>query len=269
MSIALNPVKVLPEETSFQIFSYLEKPDLASCCQVNKGWRRLASDNELWATIARQMFKGEALNVPNIKAFLQKLESQKLKSNEEIIDRLQAFIDRISLGQNARFRCLVSTGSGYQAISVEFKATKDKIAKISNTLTACEDNLTDLDFKDDCIAINGIGNGSLVAPQPPEYQPKSQSLSKQLAMRERIIVCTIPINGPFQAVLRFPELPHTDLEHQTDMEHNITHMVQVKLDKLASQLSRKNSIIYTTAAVVVALSAYLLNSYLTSVNLDQ
>lgn len=268
MSFAIDPVIALPEEVSLQIFSYLEKSDLASCCEVNKGWRRLASDNELWAPIARQMFNGEDLKVPNIKASLQVFESKKLKSNEEILDRLQAFINRISLDNNARFRCIITTGSRYQAISVEFKGTQDEIAP--QMLPANTNNLTDFNFKDDCIATNGIGDGSLVAYQPPEHLPKACRTYTLFGIREHIHVFT-PNDGPFQAVLRFPDPHMIGLEHQTDMEHRIMNMVQVKLDKLAGQVSRKNSIMYTTAigVGVVALGAYFLNLYLTSVNSDQ
>jgi len=258
MSLSFDPLQVLPEEISFKLFSKLEKHHLAACCQVNKNWRRVGNDGRLWAKIAAQMLNGTVPNVPNIKTYLGELESQKVKSNEKIIDRLQAFIDRISLGQNARFRCLISTGPGYQTISVEIKGTTNKIAQIPNTPSAFQGSLTAFDFKDDCIAINGIGNGSLIGPQPPKYQPRSVSLSQVAGMGESIIVCTIPLHGPFQAVLRFPQILHTD--NKTDMERTITNMVQIKLDELASQVVRKNAIMYT-AAGVAALSAYFLNSY--------
>lgn len=118
--------------------------------------------------------------------------------------------------------------------------------------------------------------------QPFEYHRlQSQSVSKTryvpMGQKESITVCTIPSHGPFQAILRFPKLPHAHdfFVPRTDMERGITYMVLVKLHKLASQNelasqeSRKNSIIYTTSAGIIALSAYLLKSYLTSVNSNQ
>src|SRR5690349_15693202 len=90
MTIAL---RALPEQVLIETFSYLKKPELASCCQISRNWRKLASTDRLWKEIGKHMFEG-SLNVPNIKEFLREFVSQEMSSNEEIMDRLEAFFNR-------------------------------------------------------------------------------------------------------------------------------------------------------------------------------
>ncbi len=38
----------LPEEAVLEIFSYLNRAELAKCCLVSRAWRQLAKDDQLW-----------------------------------------------------------------------------------------------------------------------------------------------------------------------------------------------------------------------------
>lgn len=269
--MSIDPLAFLPKEASIEnipdeifldIFSWLEKTELGKCCRVSKKWQRIISDNALWIEVAKQKFGGKVPSAPNLKSFLQQYEAQMLKSNEEILDRFQAFANRISLGQNGRFRCIISTGSQYGCISVEIKGSQEELNHNTHLLSLCYHS-PDFDLKDDCIALNGIGNGSLAGPQQPDYRPTSYSCQSGCCMQERVSITTIPARGPFQAVLRFPI--HYNIAGVThafadspELECGITNIIGIKLDALESQASRQNAVMYTTAGVAAALGAGLL-----------
>jgi hypothetical protein len=96
MSIELGP---LATETWIKIFSYLEEPDLANCCRVSSEWNQLASDNLIWKDIAKKTFNGEVPETANFKDFLRSHQLHQLDSNEKIIQKIESFLNEISLGE--------------------------------------------------------------------------------------------------------------------------------------------------------------------------
>lgn len=232
MSIVLDPVSRLPTEISLNSFFYLNKSDLVSCCQVSKGWRTLADDNQLWKAIAYRTLKDllpEDISQQCSKAFIKEWEARKLKSNEEIIACLQAFVDRISLGQNARFRCVISTGSQYQIISAQISAGNiDRTLDIHGTPRY----LTHFDFSGDYFGKN-IGNGSLLRPQRPPQLAASGAVANETIEGQRVTVYVLrSFQVPFQAILRFPDLPPLNSHHRIDMQDRIMNILACKIHKL-------------------------------------
>jgi F-box-like len=219
MSASLNSIGKLPKELTINSFSYLEPSDVTSCCHVSKDWQTAANENRLWTTMAKRMGNGNVPNVPNIKAYVQEQDSRSPK-NEKIIHRLQAFLDRISLGQNANFKCHI-VGSNNQTISVEFMAFRNN-------------GRFDLAFEDNYDTARGIGDGSLSTPQPP-YQINTNRLENHTHNNERRIVYK---QGPLQVTVKFPELSHIDVNSQTDLQKRITNMVAIKLDSLVDELGQ-------------------------------
>lgn len=191
----LDPTMVLPEEISLMIFSHLTKPTLAVCCLVNKCWKKLASDNQPWEKIAKQMFNGDIPRAPSIKTFLQLIEPQIVRSNEALVDRTQAFVNKLSLGKNGRFSCM-TVGKNYQTISLEIKGTIEPIIPIQN-VRETESEPIHFHVKEDCIAIHDIGIRMLTRAI---LDPSTKKFLTGVRMDQ--MTFTVPENGPFKATLR-------------------------------------------------------------------
>lgn len=98
-----------PEDTAKVVFSYLDCESLKACLFVSTSWSKVADDNLLWQNLAKKEFKFIGnLNIQNIKATLLKLQSSKLKSNKEIFQRMESFLNRLENEQNGIFKCLLT-----------------------------------------------------------------------------------------------------------------------------------------------------------------
>lgn len=92
----------LSEETLLNIFSYCDEKTLGRCCQVDRFRRRVASDNSLWKD-----FYPDLADTSNIKESLDK-KFIRLKSNDEILDKVKEFVGKVSIDSNALFTCTYS-----------------------------------------------------------------------------------------------------------------------------------------------------------------
>lgn len=229
MAIPFDPFKSIPSDLTLQIFSFLDRSSLGRCCQVSRDWNALASSNSVWVHFAKKIFNGEILRTANIKGLLRDIEPQILYSNDEIVGRIQAFIDKVPLGKNARFRCVLSTVQGYQPISLEVKGTQQSEV---------------LDFKEDYFAVKALGNGSLSTPAPLDCPislhvqcTKSVQVPSTHAFSERIIAYTNPHLGPFEVMLRFPCVPPIMSRDYTMIENRIDQIVREKIDNIDDEAS--------------------------------
>jgi hypothetical protein len=263
MSMALN-LPALPLETYREIFSHLGLQELGRCSQVCSDWRRLIGDDSV--KVARQAFpilEGDVTSTPNLKLLLQEFASR-LHSNDEIALGVQAFVKQISFGQNGRFRCLVRPGSPYKAICLEFKGSTGTIPQYRSSL---QETALDFHFKQDCIAINGMGEGTLVTHQP-RYNTKSPSSkrygyqsNKWFGGNPTEIIATYTVK-PFQAVLRFPLTCRAEewIDLQPELAQRIEDIVKKKLDELEDQLNRRHSaMVYASAASTALLTVAFFN----------
>jgi len=112
-------VRRVPNELQLAIFSCLNQADLIHCSQTCSRWNFIANDQELWQKIADKIFTSGTLQAPFIKGFLRQFAHQKLHSNDQLVLRVQEFLDKIRAGQRAKFICFLGEGSQYQTISVE------------------------------------------------------------------------------------------------------------------------------------------------------
>jgi len=239
------PLTLWSTDTALQIFSHLTPTELGLCCQVNSEWRRLASDNWIWRERGRELF-GHYLNVPKIKDFLKEYHSQQLRSNDEIVARIQDFTTRVSLGHNGRFRCIIGAGRGHRFISVEIKGDRAELDPMTGTPQDLQDNAREFDIKDTAYASHALGRGDLLNPNPIETR-EIGGWSKQLGKHDQIWDYT---RKPFRVVLRSP-LPlksETDLQtcyhfhnlkHPTQMQQKIAHVLQNKVVALSAQNNRE------------------------------
>lgn len=55
VSIKLDPVQHLPPELCLHILSFIHDPKtLTACCAVNRAWKELLQDEEIWRTVVRR-----------------------------------------------------------------------------------------------------------------------------------------------------------------------------------------------------------------------
>lgn len=139
-----------------EIFKFLNFRDLANCCKVSKLWNRLASSPAVWATLA-QVYLGLHVSPSadlNIKSMVTEIVCL---SNDQIVRRLQKFLNRCSLERNGRFRCILGSGQGYRHITLEIKRYD-------------RDGTEGIAIQECYLAPQGIGDGHLQQPEMTSIQ---------------------------------------------------------------------------------------------------
>lgn len=147
-------ISTFPDEALLAIFKHLRRQDVGACARVDKNWKRMSEDNEVWRSVAQKEFLHTtplSLDL-NIKELIYRFHLSNARTNDEIIDKFQRFLDRYSLDQNCRFRCILGAGRGAKHITVTIKCLKSLTKQI--------------DHKEDCRCTHGIGDGSLVKYNP-------------------------------------------------------------------------------------------------------
>jgi hypothetical protein len=248
MSLGIDPVENLPTEVSCQIFSNLSPSDLGRCCQVNSTWRNVASSDDVWRETAiwKQTLEEEpsAIFVPGntIKAKIQSIESTTLRSNVEIIKRIQEFVGMIPFGQNARFICYIRENHD------SYVLTPLSIEIIGNP-----ENRTVFDFEEETFAVNGLDgllpNFRLSAP----HNEFNWTISKQRKRNRRMTqvqVCQQRSSAcSFYGTIRFVDLSNSGVTYTTDMEAAITNIVEEKLAEIMTQHNWRN---YARVGITIA-----------------
>ena len=105
-------IQSLPEEIAFEIFSYLDPIELGRCCAVSCHWNAIASDERLW----KQLFPG--LAVPQDKSVKEYVDLCSIKSMDELVVRIQKFVQRVQLNKKGEFRCLFPFNPKCSALAV-------------------------------------------------------------------------------------------------------------------------------------------------------
>jgi hypothetical protein len=100
----------LPDEISTEILSYLDIPSIGNCSQVCRRWNFLTQKDELWTDIAKLTFKATTGSIipSTAKNSVQNLFSSYVRSNDELLNRIRAFLNKTRLGQNAKFTCILT-----------------------------------------------------------------------------------------------------------------------------------------------------------------
>lgn len=246
-SIAFNP-NCMPREISRHILSFLKPFDLAQCCQVNSEWNRLASHDDIWLEIAKKIFINGANLHPKTKARIKAWDSHHLKSHEEILDRIQSFLDKISLGQNARFKCIAQAENGLQTISIEIKGDKK-----SPDFDYYQDQLN-FDFTEDYVFVNDFNNGFLL-----EKTPDTSSFDQPLRTATEITQIIDNFDGGFffKAKIIFPILKSENQILEQEMFYRIKKIASTRLSFFNKQFSfnPKFRLVFTSLKAGVQASA--------------
>lgn len=270
MTIHINPkwdpVFELPPEIALYIFSFLDEKSLSRANQVCATWHCFTNDHLLWQEVAKkikEMFHGQIPRNVNIRNLIIELDQQRARTNDEVIDHFQAFMGKVCLGQEARFRCIIGVGKGFQTISIEIKCNKE----------IEDDEPFYYDTKEDCF-INQISNYGQLNIHKSANKPYDFSLMRLCFTRSQISgaerIYTLPFENSsslsslsYQGILRFPNLQNTSFDNPSDMELKIQMILKEKIEDLNEQEPLSGSILpnnmtsitYATAATAALVCA--------------
>jgi hypothetical protein len=244
MSTTLDEVSVLPKDMVLEIFCRLDNSSLGCCSQVCKDWNDVLNQNVcIWERISTEVF-GRVPVLPKgklLKNFCKKFASQQIKGsngNSELLDRIQCFLRKIELGQNARFKSVffLEKSPAPVYLNIKIKGSKDQTSPIPKS---------SIDFKEN-LFFRGVGDehhilaSELAAPQ--FYEQHVFSTDKVENQDKIITSYTFPVSGPFQGSIEFPRDILANKDQRLDMRFSIENLVRIKLDNLVTQNQRQNPI---------------------------
>lgn len=238
LSISYDPVQIFPRDISFEIFSYLNKVDLARSSQVNKEWYDLSNDNRLWG----KFIKRELPEKFSIKNLLKNVKFREALSNDIFVKRVQNFVKKVGLGHKGKFTCILSKDPNYNAISIEIEDVRTKKRK------KCL-------IQRSCYLLTQIGEGTLEDRDATisHSDHLDYSLERHLTKENRIFKARIL---SFKAIATFPLFHMRDFIHISDVEKKICNILIRRLDELVNLESHRYSKYYHSFAVgVIVLSA--------------
>lgn len=254
--MSLDPMSVLPRQIGLTVLSYLNIQNLGTCCKVSKSWNLLASDNALWGIVSKGIFS-ETIQADNIKNFLKTYHDQCLVSSDELIDRAEAFVNKLSVDQNSRFRCILGNGTNYRTLSIEIL----NLNKPPNTYDFQYDCFaSDTVLKELLVKLTKVSDFFVFKSGNHEQTPIQEGVrgSKNLEIHRHMI--KTPVRGPLQGILRFPVLYGEPLECSTEIEEKIVNIVKQKLENLAKQSSVEKTPICAISGATV-LTGFLFNKF--------
>jgi hypothetical protein len=171
-------------------------------------------------------------------------ESKKIHTNEEILDRIQKFLNKISVGQNGRLTCSLQAYKG-AIISLAIKGSREKISD------AQENSATHFNFTENWTALNELDIPAVTTDDLPWYESRSVYTTRLEDTAVATLVSGIHENRTIQGILRFPKLSHAH-SSPIPMEYRITHIMEKKIQELSDQLDReKKRKCITTAGLLL------------------
>ena len=253
--MSVDLVKTCPKEIRVEIFDLLDMQDLCRCTRVCKDWNKFLNDETLWKKIALKI-TGAIPNELNIKAFVKKFVCQRLRSNEEILKRIEAFFSEVPIGQNAKLTCISQKDKKNMQLSVSITAKENDDSNDPDFFQSTKFT-ENLDCKEECYAINGLENGSLTT-KPPRHTPKYQH-KMIISSRDQTHKFIYRTNKGFGIGLYFPDFGN----HMTaQLELGIVNAMQKKMDEFETHASRKKILKYGSIAAIALAGAYALGRFL-------
>ncbi len=232
MNNQIDFISQLPTELSLLILSNCSSTDLAKCCQVSKVWKTLAEDNSLWKPIAQSHFDNSILK----QSYKSYLKNNIFSSKEQILERIQAFANRIRKGQNGRFICSTDDDN---LIEIHIGDGTDRI-----------------DTEDRCKMVKDISDNTI--PKLPDSFPVINGYDKSIIKPLRI--CAInSLEYKYKASLKFPKFEKNKDLYFPEMERKIYQILISKIGKFNSQQEWENKC-YRAASVIIGLFFLILVS---------
>jgi hypothetical protein len=140
MSIRIDPITYFPYEISLRILSELPLQVLGRCCLVSWAWNGAASDNTLW----KRLFHN--VDVPPEVHCKEYLRKHGVKSEEEILERIQLLVNQVTVNKKGIFTCLFPFDPGCKIrVELAWDSSRSKDKPVETTCIFIQKILSDKD----------------------------------------------------------------------------------------------------------------------------
>lgn len=210
----MDPIKYFPEEISYQIFSYLTLSELANCCRVSSQWQLVAKGKPFSDALLKKIYELNAI---------PKISSKELESNDDILNEVQLFLDKVDDGQNAKFCCYFKTMEKATNISIEILGNSEN---------------ENIDFEENHLATNYIEDGTLKNRSFLDQWVDDSNKNINLDWGSNPFILfrkTIFSEDSSKAILNYPICSGELLEPSTDLEKGISQILVKKIKKNNNQ----------------------------------
>lgn len=239
--MSFDLIRGLPTDLQVRIFSsYLDKTDLPACSLTCSSWNMIVNHPDLWKEISAKLFTMGILKVTNEKEFIKKHFTQMIKSNDQLVQRVEDFLKKIQLGQTARFRGFFGVGEGHQTVFIEVAPREMSIGRgyalqLSGKLE-WEVNQHRFDVEDEYNSSTRILDGALTTPITKSswvdigssFWAHGGTMSAELLNNN---LCAYKDMGSYKARLQFPWFS----ERTCGLHEKIKCLIYVKLEELESE----------------------------------
>ena len=161
----------------------------------------------------------------NVKLLFRGITEQQVKSDDELLERVQAFVDRVQLGQNGSFRCLFPMGNRCLLLGVEIKG------KVDGPILSQETSVSfDSYIREDCLGSEEIGSRALasaaVLPSRLYY-----GMTGGGSETDRHLTTFLQKNR-FEGIIRLYHPLSLTAPHLSEMRNRVTQIVKERVFQL-------------------------------------
>ncbi len=170
----------IPRDIKEQIFFHFTIKDHSIASQVCKEWNEISDQDSFWKKIAKEILKKD-IPIPSHQ-IKKRLKTIIANSNDEIIEKIQSFVNEVTLEKNGRFQCFIR---GHQ----------DHLHPIVFTILNQKERMEideSQDIIENVIAINGIGEADVKNIVVTNYSEK-QKINSSLETKEDIVIYKLSI----------------------------------------------------------------------------
>lgn len=242
--MSFDLISALPTEQQMTIFSaYLNPRDRAQCAVSCSKWNAIVEHPDLWRQIAATIFTMGPLKEGGEKDIVKHHFTQRIRSNDELVQRIEEFLNKIQFLQTGRFRGFFGQGKGLQTVSIEVASRKIALESGYMMLLSgkpeWEMNQRRFDIEDEYYSLQKIPNGDLEKPITKFYVANvgdffwshGGRMCAEPRQQDIIMYCSM---GFYKARM---ELPWFNLKSSV-LHEKIKCLVYVKLKSLESERSK-------------------------------
>lgn len=234
----LDPFECLPLDVNFNIHSYLNLHELATCCGVNKKWKKIASHNMSWENAAKLVKP----KLPEGMKYKTYFDSRAVTSFDGIIRKLEKFLEGIPIDKKGRFTCQFLYNPKYNIL------LEVGVGKVSD-----EESINDLN--ETCVFLNKISDNGTHGSYVKSFHPADREL------RIRIPYLNITYNRIIENFIvktRNHSLPMYSFDESEMLNHapflgKINKVLGIKITKLQRYRSKVLAATMTIAALGTAI----------------
>lgn len=155
-------IRLLPKEFISDIiaFTFPCPQEVLNYRLVSKLWNTACDSPLIWNSILdREGIKIIEKTDTTVQELLRLSYSQKIRSNDDLIERIQQFFNRCSIGQDCRFQCILKAGSGYEHLTIEIGSAN---RRDPNRRSMPFLNSREIDIREDYYFVGKLGDCNLI-----------------------------------------------------------------------------------------------------------